>query len=88
VLGYIFKVLAAGSVRMLDRDVARIRADRLREFVRERKEEAKTDRSTAVEEDRHQAVLEATHKIAAYEEMLAYVETKSGERDELISIKE
>ena len=73
---------------MLDRDVTRIRADRLREFVRERKEKAETDRVAAVKEDRHEAALEATWEVAAYEEVLDYVETRSGERDELISIRE
>jgi len=73
---------------MLDSDVTRIRADRLREFVRERKGEAETDRIAAVRDDRHEAAFEATNKIAAYEEVLAYVETRSGEREALISIQE
>jgi hypothetical protein len=44
---------------MLDRDVSRIRADRLREFVRERTEAAEIERRAAVENERPEAALEA-----------------------------
>ncbi|MGQ4555420.1 hypothetical protein [Halobellus sp. GM3] len=72
---------------MLDHDIARIRADRLEAFVRERKRDAEAERIAAIECDRRETAVEATHKIAAYEEVLSYVETKSGDRDGLISIR-
>ena len=66
---------------MLDRDVDRIRADRLRTFVERRTREAEQDRIEAVERDSPDAAFEATSKIAAYEEVLQYLDARTGDDD-------
>lgn len=66
---------------MLDSDVARVRVDRLREHVKEQKQEAEQRRIDAVEQDQSHAVSESTGKIEAFEEILQYLDAKSGDRD-------
>jgi hypothetical protein len=64
---------------MLDVDADRIRADRLREFIEERKRAAENERVEALEEGEEMslAVTESTGKIEAYEEILRYVDANS-----------
>ena len=62
---------------MLDTDVDRIRTDRLREFLEERKREAEADHREALDRDQSRAVSESTGAVEAYEAVLAYVDAKS-----------
>ena len=63
--------------RMLDTYIDRVRADRLREYIGERKAETRRERIEALEADQPRSVSEATGKIAAYEEVLRYLDAKA-----------
>lgn len=65
---------------MLDTDIDRIRADRLREFIEERHREAEAERLEAFDRDQSRAVSEQTGAIAAYETVLSYVDAKATDR--------
>ncbi|WP_336022921.1 hypothetical protein [Halobellus salinisoli] len=71
---------------MLDSDVSRIRADRLRAFIDERKRDAETDRIAAIEEDRTATAIEETCRIEAYEEVLGYIDSRCDDGDSLVRV--
>lgn len=64
---------------MLDADVDRIRADRLRAFVERRKREAEKARIEAVERDERDATFEETGSVEAYEDVLQYLDANAGD---------
>lgn len=76
-----FKYAAAYHISMLDSDVARVRVDRLREHVKEQKRDAEERRVDAVEQNQSHTVSESTGEIEAFEQILRYLDAKSGDRD-------
>jgi hypothetical protein len=65
---------------MLDTDIDRLRADRLRKFLGAQKRAAEADRLEALKQDRPRDASESTGSIEAYEAVLSYVDAKSTER--------
>ncbi|WP_178915245.1 hypothetical protein [Natronomonas gomsonensis] len=66
---------------MLDSDVDRIRSDRLRSFLEERKQDAEAERVDAIADDRLDAATERTAEIEAYEAVLDYLDAHFEEGD-------
>lgn len=66
---------------MLDTNVARVRVDRLREYVEEQKQDAEQRRVDAVKQNQSYAVSESTGEIEAFEQVLQYLDAKSGDHD-------
>jgi hypothetical protein len=73
---------------VLDTHADRIRADRLRAFIEERKREADDERVDAIADDRPDAATERTGEIEAYEAVLDYVDAHSESSDALAEIRE
>jgi hypothetical protein len=75
---------------MLDTHIDRVRVDRLRTFLDERKAEAEQERLEALDVDHIAAAMEATKKIEAYDDVYRYLDGRSSTEDpaELIEIVE
>ncbi|MFC6872484.1 hypothetical protein [Halobellus marinus] len=66
---------------MLDTHIDRVRVDRLRTFLDERKAEAEQERLEALDVDHIAAAMEATKKIEAYDDVHRYLDGRSSTED-------
>lgn len=62
---------------MLDRDVPRIRVDRLRDYIEKQRAESQAQRRTAIESEDDCRYCRENGKIEAYDEILRVVEQRA-----------
>lgn len=80
-----FKTLGLFAMSVLDIDTDRVRADQLREFVEEQKQAAAEKQVGAVDKELQDLAAEKRGEIRAYEELLYYLESRTGKSAQLSS---